>query len=53
MTVYGGSILLNFNLRRQTSKGLSQHLLKVHRETGENRGREWGQKVQTKYKEKS
>ena len=35
MTVYGGSILLHFNLRRQTSKGPSQHSHKVPRETGE------------------
>ena len=35
MTVNGGSILLFFNLRRQTSKGTSQHLIKVPRETGE------------------
>ena len=32
---HGGCILLLFNLRRQTSKGPSQHVLKVPRETGE------------------
>ena len=35
MTVYGGSILLYYNLCRQTSKGPSEHLLKELRETGE------------------
>ena len=29
MTDYGGSILLYFNLRRQTSKGASRHLVSV------------------------
>ena len=33
MTDYEGNILLYFNLRRQTSKGPSQHLLNVSRET--------------------
>ena len=35
MTDCGGSILLDFNLQRQTSKGPSQHFLKVPQETGE------------------
>ena len=35
MKVYGGSLLLYVNVRRKTSKGPSQHSLKVPLETEE------------------